>query len=122
MERHNSQWFQSRENLFLMHPKSENRSLDWQCLNSATGNTGFICLIALSLSICGFCFHDCKRVAESLSVTSTLQIRSKPSPRQLYSIFSEKEAIPRDSTLYHWLELCHIATSDSKGDWGIEKF
>lgn len=36
--------------------------------------------------------------------------------------FQKKEAIPRDSTLYHWLELCHIATSDSKGDWGIEKF
>lgn len=62
-------------------------------------------------------FHDCKRVAESPSVTSTFQIRSKPSPICMVVFYlSEKEANSRDSTPPHWLELCHMATSGSKGD------
>ena len=34
----------------------------------------------------------------------------------------EKEALPRNIFLHLWAELCHMATSNYKEDWGLRIF
>lgn len=50
-------------------------------------------------------FHDCQRLL-NLQVLHPHSRSEKPSPIWLYSIFSEKEATPRDSTPPHCFKNC----------------